>query len=148
MTTATATCDDGTTFEIIVGDWHKDGSATYDDTHVRKARPGKSYLKTTEGYRVEMLDDEGRVAIFIDGVPVEAVVDMESLHRPEPVQGIRDIDGERISEMASKVAALADDARWTLQKFTERGIVVKHSWLGSLTVKLGSDAAVKKDEGE
>jgi len=145
MNTATATADDGRTFEVIVGEWFRDVVTAYDGTHVHPCPPGPSYLQTTQGHRVEAPDDEGRVIIRVDGVSVEAVVDMESLHSPEPVQGIRDIDGEQISKMATQVAELAKDARWTLQKFTERGIVLEHSWLGGLTVKLGPDVTLKKD---
>jgi len=56
------------------------------------------------------------------------------------VGGIRDIDGQRISEAVAMVGKLAIRGRQFLDAVADRGIVLEHSWLGTLTVKLGERA--------
>jgi len=55
-------------------------------------------------------------------------------------RGIRDIDGQQISEAVAMVGELAFRAKHFIDEVADRGIVLDHSWLGALTLKLGERA--------
>lgn len=56
----------------------------------------------------------------------------------EPLQAIRDINGEKFNRAADNVSDLSLKVQEFIDDVAERGFTVRHSWLGTLTIQLGS----------
>ena len=55
---------------------------------------------------------------------------------PTP-KGIRDIDGEKINRLVDAIRTTVEKVPTVIDAVMARGVTVTHSWLGTLTIKLG-----------